>query len=193
MTAITSLYISKIEKCFNSEFISSIFIKNGIAIVSKILLEPHKKNEKYNRAFIEIKEWCDTESAFNFIIRLRDPIRETRIVYCEDNWWTIEINKFPNVFNKKTNILTVFYDINENNVDIDIDNLSMATVFVTEDQSIDFDNIDYEKTRQLKAIIYGFKNVDEMDDAEYFDGYLNEAHQSINDWKYEKELVSVSF
>jgi hypothetical protein len=45
-------------------------------------------------------------------------------------------------------------------------------------------SIDYEKTRQLKAILYGYKNMDEMNDAEDFEEYLREAYQEINHWNY---------
>ena len=250
MNPITSLYISKIEKQFNAEFILNVFDKNGIAKLSKILLEPHKKNEKYNGAFIEVKEWCDTEAAFNFIFRLRHPIREARIVYFQDNWWSVEINKFPYILNKNYKILTVFHDNlnndtydtdtdtdnisttvfvpNEENInfgnnidyektrklkeilygfknsyqmdeldytyDTDTDNIS-TTVIVPNEENIEFNNsnINYEKSRQLKAIIYGYKNADEIDDAEYFDGYLNEIIESMNNWFYDKEPISISF
>jgi hypothetical protein len=188
MNTITNLYISKVEKKITAEFISNIFEKNGIAKVSKILLENRKNNEKYNRAFIEIKDWCDTEMAFNFIMRLRNPIREARIVYSEDNWWSVEINRFPHTISKmceNCRVLTVFRD-NYSFDDFDDDDVSTSAVIYPEP------TIDYEKTRQLKALIYGYKDADEMEEAEQFDGYLHEAYQSVNNWVNSDEFIEVS-
>jgi hypothetical protein len=178
MNAIKSLYIHKVEKHINAEFIAHVFDKNGIAKVSRILLEPRKNDSRYNRAFIEIKEWCDSEVAFNFIMRLRDPIREARFVYNQDEWWIVEINRYPHTISTKCEnyrVITVFSDIYSNIEDDD----AISTTAVISSQS---DSINYEKTRQLKALIYGFKNVDEMDEAEEFDGYLHEAINEINEW-----------
>jgi hypothetical protein len=44
MTAITSIYIPKVEKEFDAEFIADVFDKNAIAQVSKIVLEPHSSS-----------------------------------------------------------------------------------------------------------------------------------------------------
>jgi hypothetical protein len=177
--AITSVYIPKVEKEFSAKFIADIFDKNGIAKVSKIVLNPHKslnfQAEKYNRAYIEIDYWHDTEAAFSFIKRLRTTNRETRLIYSLDNWWTVEINKFPqklSTTSERTRLVTVFRDSSFNICDND----NLSTTAVVSSESV---NIDYEKTRQLKAILYGYKNADEMDEAERFDGYLHEAMNEI--------------
>jgi hypothetical protein len=185
MNPITSIYIPHVDKLFDAEFISNIFDKNGIAKISKIVLEPYsstkEKTLKYNRAYIGIKFWHDTEAAFNFIDRLRNPLREARIVYKDDYWWSVEINKFPEklkIINNKIPVVTIFSDPYMSFYEDD-DNYS--TIAVSGYEPLD---IDYEKTRQLKAIIYGYKNADEMEEAEYFDGYLHEFKNQFDNLIY---------
>ena len=144
MTVITSVYIPKIEKSFNAEFIANVFDKNGIAKVSRVLLEPRKNFEIYNKAHIEIKEWCDNEIAFNFIMRLKNPMTEARIIYSDDCWWNVYINKFPKIISSRYQnypTITIFRD-NSSIVDDDNDDVSITAV--TGSQT---DYIDYEKTR----------------------------------------------
>lgn len=187
--AITSVYIPKVEQEISAEFIAGVFGKNGIAKVNKIVLDPIKpskiQSENYNRAYIEIDYWHDTEAAFSFIKRLRMTNRETRLIYSLDNWWTVEINKFPqklSTTSERTRLVTVFRDFF---IDIcEDDNLSTSDVV-----SLEPTNIDYEKTRQLKAIIYGYRNADEMEEAESFDGYLHEAMDEIRRFTDEENVV----
>jgi hypothetical protein len=46
-------------------------------------------NKDYYTAIIIVKEWLDTEVAYNFIKRLNKPLVETRIVHKDDNWWRV--------------------------------------------------------------------------------------------------------
>ncbi len=78
----------------NADFIAFVFEKNQIAQVSRVAIEYNKKNKKYS-AFVGIQSWNDTESAYNFITRLKNPCKEARMVYSDDQWWVVEINKFP--------------------------------------------------------------------------------------------------
>jgi hypothetical protein len=94
MSAITSLYIPNIQKEITAEFIAFVFERNLIAQVSRVAIEYNKKNKKYY-AFVEIRAWYDTETAYNFITRLKNPYKETRFIYRDDEWWIVEINKFP--------------------------------------------------------------------------------------------------
>lgn len=56
-----------------------------------------ERNGPYNRVYIGIEYWLDTEVAYNFITRLRNPSVETRFIHDEANelWWVVQINKFP--------------------------------------------------------------------------------------------------
>jgi hypothetical protein len=68
-------------------------------------------NGLYNRVYIDINHWLDTEAAYNFICRLKNPYDETRFIHNEaeklwcqsrcipndtdDWWWVVKINKYP--------------------------------------------------------------------------------------------------
>ena len=94
MSAISSVYIPHIKKDNDAEFIAYIFERNLIAQVSRVAIEYNKKTKKYS-AFVGIHSWCDTEIAYNFLHRLKNPKKEARIVYRDDEWWVVEVNKFP--------------------------------------------------------------------------------------------------
>ena len=211
MNAVTSIYIPCIETEFNAEFIADVFDRNGIAQISRVFIEPNKNDSnKYNRAYVGIKLWHDTETAFNFISRLRDPNREVRLVYSDDNWWPVDINKYPNKLASNKRVLTLF---EEKYVDC-YDELSAT--HVTSDEDEDFIQIDAEKTellrsiickfqavsepirrensididcnREFKANIYGYKSADEMEAAEAFDGYLHEIETEREKWFSEQYI-----
>jgi hypothetical protein len=182
MNAVTSLYIPHVEKQYNAEFIADLFSKNGLAQVSKIYIEPYKTNiknhsNKYNRVYIQIDSWHETEAAYSFIQRLRNPIVEARLVYSDDNWWSVEINKNPTKFNSDL-VLTVFAKPNEiEHVDeLEEENDSYSTIavgYVEEDDTEDFIIIDVEKTNILRDIVAKFKENQEKilmqqeDEADY--------------------------
>ena len=49
-----------------------------------------KRNQLSYTAYIEVAEWCDRETAYNLIQKIKDPRKEARIVYEDDNWWAVE-------------------------------------------------------------------------------------------------------
>lgn len=197
MTTITSIYIPKIDIKFNAEFIAEIFDRNGIAEISRIYIEPcaiiikNKEVNNFNRAYIEIKSWYDTENAYNFIECIKNPVKEARILYGHNSWWTAEINNYPEKLYTKTRVLTVF----KNNIDED----ELSTTAIVDPYSCykntniykkkvhymrDSNYNDNKYEDDLKAKIYGYKNAAEMKAAEEFDGYLHE-----NPKKYYKEYI----
>lgn len=108
MSAISSVYIPHIKKDNDAEFIAYIFERNLIAQVSRVAIEYNKKTKKYS-AFVGIHAWCDTEIAYNFLHRLKNPKKEARIVYRDDEWWLVEVNKFPHKLSaNKKRALTIF-------------------------------------------------------------------------------------
>lgn len=170
MSAISSLYIPCVEKNINAEFIANVFEKNGIAMVSRIAIESIKNTgAKFNRVYIGINYWFDTEAAYNFIWRLKNPAFEARIIYEDDNWWPVSINKFPHkLFSEygKGRLLTIF----NQNVDMD---------FFETEEAYEEIKIDIEKTNQLKAIIAGFNKKNDEDD---FNDYLREMEEERALW-----------
>lgn len=101
---IKTIYLPNIDDMCDIEFISNVFNKCGIAKVRSIAIEPqiiksthpNIATRKYNRAYIEIHSWHDTETARKFAKQLRDYRVETRLQYSNDNWWVVKVNQFPN-------------------------------------------------------------------------------------------------
>jgi hypothetical protein len=96
MNVIKSIFIPCVDSIYDANYITDALYLNGIATIGKITLLPFtKKTGTYNRAYVDICEWHETESAYNFVNGLRSNTREVRFVHNDDNWWTFEINKKP--------------------------------------------------------------------------------------------------
>jgi hypothetical protein len=62
-----------------------------ICRVKKMCVFPDfKRNQMCFTAFIEVAEWCDRETAYNLIRKIKDPRKEARIIYEDDKWWVVE-------------------------------------------------------------------------------------------------------
>ena len=95
--SIKSLMITCVESQYTQPYIANVFWRQDIAKVSSITLIPYIKNsEIYSVAYISIDEWCESEAAYNFIQRLKNPKQEARIVYLADNWWPVQMNTHNN-------------------------------------------------------------------------------------------------
>lgn len=97
MSAINSLFIPCVHADCTALDMIDIFYVNHIATVSRITFIPfiNKENTINYRAYLDIHEWHDSEAAYNLISRIKNPEKEARFVYEDDNWWNIEINKKP--------------------------------------------------------------------------------------------------
>ena len=93
MSTITSLVIPCVEMQYTAEYIVNVFWNQGIAQVSNVTLIPYPTNTEYlQMAYIYIDSWCDTEVAYNFLQRLKDTNKETRLVHSSEDWWPVEAN-----------------------------------------------------------------------------------------------------
>lgn len=91
--AIKSIIISFIDSDITSEYIANVLWRQNIAKVSKILLIPYLKNANVLQiAYVDIALWCDSEAAYNFVQRLKNPTKEARIIHKDDEWWLVEAN-----------------------------------------------------------------------------------------------------
>jgi len=186
MNTITSLYIPHIEKQYNAEYIADIFSKNDLAQVSRIFIEPYKSTMKnrlnYNRAYIQIDYWHETEAAYSFIRRLHSPCSEARLVHSDENWWLVDINKYPTKFTSNNRVLTIF--LNQNVAEENDDYFSTVAVGNVEDDNAveEFITIDAEKTKLLRDIVAKFKENQERelmkqeeDDTADYEAYNREV------------------
>jgi hypothetical protein len=63
----------------------------GLLKSRKICVMPDfQRGQLCYSAYIEVAEWCDREAAYNLIRKIKKPHVEARIVYEDDNWWTVE-------------------------------------------------------------------------------------------------------
>jgi hypothetical protein len=107
------LVINNIDAKFSASYIVNMFWKQNIAQVSSITLMPYLTTVGLKKiAVIDIRYWCDTEVAYNFIQRLRVPEGEARLVYADDQWWPVHVYTLEYHFNKDpyyTTLFPVFY------------------------------------------------------------------------------------
>lgn len=95
--SIKNLMIKGVESQYTQKYIANVFRSQNIAKVSKITLIPYTINsEIYSIAYIKIDEWCDSEAAYNLIMRLVNGTREARIVHYDDDWWPLQLNTHNN-------------------------------------------------------------------------------------------------
>jgi hypothetical protein len=196
MIPIASIYITCVQDIYSAEFIANAFDRLGIAKVNRVAIEPFKigiktRLEKYNRVYVGISYWHDTKAAFNFMQHLKNPYKECRFIYDDDNWWVIEINKFPHKLesSNKKNTLTIFKENNtvEPSYKNFNNNLNNETI------------IDFEKTKLLKNIISNLKMneslnskkiMDQQNDIKIFDFLKNTIRNlTINESLNSKKIT----
>ena len=91
--SIKRIMIFRIQPQYTAEYIANVFWKHRIAQVKSITLFPYLQGSNvYQRAYITIDNWSDSEVAYNFIQRLKQKSKPTRIVYKDDLWWPVKIN-----------------------------------------------------------------------------------------------------
>lgn len=90
---ITSLYLPCVENKYNAYDIASVFDYSGIAQIGIVSIE---RNGFYNRVYLGVECWHDTEIAYNFIMRLKNPSIEAKIIHNVEAelWWVVRVNKF---------------------------------------------------------------------------------------------------
>jgi len=90
---IAGLYLPAVERHICAYDIAKAFYRANILMPNVVSIE---KNGGYNRVYIGIEYWHDTEVAYNFIARLHNSSLETRFIYdnAEELWWVVEVNKF---------------------------------------------------------------------------------------------------
>ena len=92
--SIKSITIPAVEVKYTAEYIAHILWSHNIAQSKLITMVPYLRDDMvYNIVYIGIEFWCDSEVAFNFIKKLKDPLKEVRLVHNSDDWWNVEINK----------------------------------------------------------------------------------------------------
>lgn len=93
------LMISNIDTAFSAVYIGDMFWTQCIAQVSSITLIPYLTTlGNRHTAIIEIRQWCETEVAYNFIQRLKMYEGEARLVYMDEQWWPVNATTVANKY-----------------------------------------------------------------------------------------------
>lgn len=116
-----SLFMPRIEANYSAADMIDAFYTSGIATLSRVAYKPYVvDNTLYFRAYANVSEWHDTESASNFITRLKDPKKETRFIYQEEDWFVVRIDPKPWLLDLSLCVVTRNHLLD----DIDIDDRS---------------------------------------------------------------------
>jgi hypothetical protein len=148
-------------------YVANIFWNQKIGKVSEVSLIPYVKyNGMMYVCLVTIREWFDSECGYNFMKRLKEGTKEVRLVYSDDNWWTVEENK---MYNEKSVVdcYTVKFeesdlDDESSSLDIDIDLDLVANEFVDE-------LIDEMFEEKVSSILEKNKEVNLVSDDEFDD------------------------
>lgn len=116
-----SLFMPRIEANYSAADMIDAFYTSGIATLSRVAYKPYVvDNTLYFRAYVNISEWHDNESAYNFITRLKDQEKETRFIYQEENWFVVRIDPKPWLLDLTLCVVTKNHLLD----DVDIDDRS---------------------------------------------------------------------
>lgn len=74
-----AIKIAAILRCY------SIMNPNKICIMPEF-----NGKQQFFKAYINVSNWSDNISSQNLQARIKDPCKEARLVYQDDNWWAIE-------------------------------------------------------------------------------------------------------
>lgn len=90
MTPVQKICIPCVDNAIDVQIIYKTFANLQIAKIKKIHVIPYNNNNKLS-IVIHIDHWYDTEVAYNFIQRLKDPSKEARIMYKnhDELWWPV--------------------------------------------------------------------------------------------------------
>ena len=122
--SINSLMIQFVEFEYTAEYIANVFWRQHIAQVSNITLIPYLQNsDVFYVAYITIDHWVDSESAYNFVQRLKNQGTEARLVHSGDDWWAVKNNSHNSGELVVGNYTTIFdrnYYQNSDEVAVDV-------------------------------------------------------------------------
>jgi hypothetical protein len=95
MSVINNLFIPCVDASYPAHDLIDAFYLSGIATVSEVDYEPYIDEDcLYNRAYLEVHEWHDTEAAYEFIKSLR--IYDNETIYRNDRVaFVVQINDEP--------------------------------------------------------------------------------------------------
>lgn len=168
---ISSIYIPHVENYITADYIADVLNKSKIATVKRIALQPYKKNKSerlYQKAFVDIHEWHDTENAYNFIQKLQKTSMETRLIHATDRWWIVKINEYPHKTKKSTPNRSL-------NIYVEEDMSSCCDISITSSMEEDIDDFNGYMREAYQNI---FKNQENNEMEEIYEGLLSNSEDT---------------
>ena len=167
--SVNNLMITSVEDQYTAEYIANSFWRNNIAKVSKITLIPYLKNSEIrNVAYIVVSQWCESEAAYNFIQRLKQPEGEARIVHHDEDWFPVQLNTHNNgdleVGNYTTIIPNQYYERVYNWESIECDDVSTAPCTEASDEEEILDEEEWAEfvaKRPIRGLSNDYYSIDE--------------------------------
>jgi hypothetical protein len=111
--SIKHLIITVLSSDYNAEYITRVFWRENIAIIDSITFVPMIYNGLTGTiysAYINIKQWCESESAYYFISHLKGPQKMVRLNHVQDEMWDIYQYENNIVLDGFSVICDIFYD-----------------------------------------------------------------------------------
>jgi hypothetical protein len=110
MNTIKSLFIPCIDTDYDADYIINAFYCKDIATISRITLLPfNTQTGVYNKAYLDIAEWHESEAAYELVNTLKSKTHKAIFAHhsSDDNWcWTVGINKKESI--TRNNIFTFY-------------------------------------------------------------------------------------
>lgn len=184
-----SLYIPRVFSNITEEKIIETFDKLGLGLVHHIdMVAKQASNGKiYNSVYVHFEYWYNNIAAENFQNRLRNPNKETRVVYDDPWYWIVLENKTRRFIpgerkqcinipdNISTNAVMETPDKDYNDIDMDIchtpiknkDNYECMSIsddeFDDVCRKIEFDDVAYEADMMESGRSWNYLDTEMMD------------------------------
>lgn len=106
-SSINRFILPSIDSQISASFVVKVFEECEIATIAKVSFN-YNNNRNYKRAIIDVDSWCDSETAWKFISRLRCAKDGTRICYNGDRYWLAKLPKAEHWINKVERELSIY-------------------------------------------------------------------------------------
>jgi hypothetical protein len=127
----------EVDWCKYHSYVANVFWNQRIGKVSEVSLIPYVKgNVLMYVCLVRIREWFDSECGYNFMNRLKEGSKEVRLIYSDDNWWTVQRN---DMYNEKSVVDCYTVKFEESEFDVDLESESETNLevnVVSDDEDI---------------------------------------------------------
>lgn len=99
--SIRNLVLPSVSSIYTAEYIANILWRENIAQVGFIIMVPrssiaawdseddHVEESRYYSAYVNIKQWCDSEAAYYFISQIKGINQTIKFNHAKDDYWYV--------------------------------------------------------------------------------------------------------